>query len=313
MNSTVKGYLSGIIAAVCYGTNPLGVLLLYREGINSNSAVFYRYVLAMLILGGMMLIQHKPFGITRKELGIVIVLGILFSASSLTLFLSFNYMDAGVASTMLFVYPVLVAVLMIIFFHEKPSIVTGLSICLALGGIMLLYHGDNGATLSLMGVMMVMLSSLTYAVYIILVNKSSLRMSSIKLTFYITVIGTIAIGLFSIVMPGNHLQWLSSPSMWLYALILALLPTIISLVMMTIAIHEVGSTPAAIMGALEPVTAVIIGITIFGEAFTERLAIGIVMILSAVILIIIGKSFSMQSFTDAIVFVGNKIKRWRWK
>ncbi len=313
MGSTVKGYLCGIIAAVCYGTNPLGVLLLYREGINSNSAVFYRYILAMLILGGMMLVQRKSFAINRKELGIVIMLGLLFSASSLTLFLSFNYMDAGIASTMLFVYPVLVAVLMIIFFNERPSVVTALSICMALCGILLLYHGENGTTLSFAGVILVLLSSLTYAIYIITVNKSSLRMSSVKLTFYITLTGTIAIVLFSLFTPDNSLQWLSRPSMWLYALILALFPTVISLVMMTIAIHEVGSTPAAIMGALEPVTAVIIGITIFSEAFTERLAIGIVMILAAVILIIIGKSFSMHTFANAIVQVGSKIKRWRWK
>lgn len=310
---SIKGYACGIIAAVCYGTNPLGVLLLYRDGINTCSTVFYRYLLAMLMLGGMMAVQRKSFALTRREFLIVSVLGILFSASSLTLFLSFTYMDAGIASTLLFVYPVMVAILMILFFHERPSSVTVLSIILALSGILLLYHGDGGASLSITGVMLVMLSSLTYSVYIIMVNKTSLRLSSVKLTFYVTLIGTLALSIYSVTVPGNHLQWLCKPEMWFYALILALLPTVISLVMMTIAIHEVGSTPSAIMGALEPVTAVIIGITIFGEAFTQRLAVGIVMILSAVILIILGKKFSLHAFADTVQQASRKIKHWRWK
>jgi len=182
MSNTFKGYLCGIIAAICYGTNPLGVLLLYRDGINSNSAVFYRYILAMLILFGMMVVQRKSFAVSKRELLIVSILGILFSASSLTLFISFQYMDAGIASTMLFVYPVMVAVLMIILFKERISIVTMLSIALAIGGIALLYHGGNGSTLSAVGVALVMVSSLTYAIYIITLNKSELRMSVIKLT-----------------------------------------------------------------------------------------------------------------------------------
>jgi drug/metabolite transporter (DMT)-like permease len=59
---------------------------------------------------------------------------------------------------------------------------------------------------------------------------------------------------------------------------------------MTIAIKNIGSTPSAIMGALEPVTAVVISVSLFHEVFTLRLAIGIVLILSAVILVILRKS-----------------------
>ena len=50
---------------------------------------------------------------------------------------------------------------------------------------------------------------------------------------------------------------------------LALIPTVVSLVLMTVAVHAIGSTPTAVMGALEPLTAVVIGVTIFGELFTE--------------------------------------------
>src|SRR5574344_2205137 len=185
MNTKLKGSICGIISAISYGTNPLGALFLYGAGINANSVLFYRFSLAAIVLGSLMLLQKKSFAVTAKELSILGLLGVLFGTSSLSLFNIFHYMAAGIASTILFVYPVMVAVIMAIFFKEKVSIVTILSILFALLGIGLLYKGDNGSTLSTIGVLLVMLSSLSYALYIIIVNKSSLKMSSIKLTFYV--------------------------------------------------------------------------------------------------------------------------------
>ena len=138
--------------------------------------------------------------------------------------------------------------------------------------------------------MLVMLSSLSYAIYIVLVNRSSLGMPALKLTFYVLIFCILTISAFSLFSENGRLQMLTTPSMWGFASILALGPTVISLIMMTLSAKYIGSTPTAIMGALEPLTAVMIGVTIFGETFTARLAIGITMILMAVILIIAAKS-----------------------
>lgn len=314
MDAKFKGSIYGIIAAISYGTNPLGALSLYEAGINANSVLFYRFLLAAFFLGGLMFIQDKSFRVIRKELGILAGLGILFAASSLTLFLSFHYMDAGIASTILFVYPVIVTIIMAIFFKEKTSLITVLSILLAIGGIGLLYKGNNGSVLNATGVLLVMLSSLSYALYIIAVNKSSLRMSSIKLTFYVLLFCTLTIMVQSFFDSTNHLQLLTTSSMWIFAIMLALVPTVISLVFMVIAVRQIGSTPTAIMGALEPLTAVVIGITIFNEMFTLRLAVGIMMILIAVILIIIGKSTQIRTLTVAIIYIGQILhKPWQPK
>ncbi|MCU6167940.1 hypothetical protein KWH76_24350, partial [Enterobacter roggenkampii] len=79
-------------------------------------------------------------------------------------------------------------------------------------------------------------------------------------------------------------------------------------------VHAIGSTPTAIMGALEPLTAVIIGIAIFGEVLTIRLATGIVLILSAVIIIIAGKSITPLKLHTAVNNVGRVLKKYfRWK
>lgn len=301
MNAKTKGTLCGIVAAVTYGTNPLGALSLYADGINSASVLFYRYGLAVVLLGAVMLVRRESLRVAWRELGIIASLGVLFAASSLSLYLSFHYMDAGIASTILFVYPIMVAVIMAIFFHEKTSLVTVLSIVLSLCGIGLLYRGGDGAVLSTAGVLLVIVSSLTYAVYIVVVNRSTLAMSPIKLSLYVMAFGTLTIMLYSLTGDANRLQLLTTWSQWGYAWLLALLPTVISLVMMTVAVHNIGSTPTAILGALEPITAVVIGVTVFGEAFTARLACGIVLVLVAVLLIVAGKNLHPQRVVRPLV------------
>jgi len=194
-------------------------------------------------------------------------------------------MDAGIASTILFVYPVLVAIIMAVFFHEKVSFITMFSIAMAFTGISLLYEGGDGKTLNMFGVLLVILSSLTYAVYIVGVNRSSLKdLPTAKLTFYALLFGVI---IYVVRLDFcAALQPVPSPVLWVNVLSLALFPTIISLIMMTLSIHSIGSTPAAILGALEPVTALFFGVAVFGEQLTPRIMLGVLMILTAVTLII---------------------------
>lgn len=306
-----KGIICGILAAVCYGTNPFGALPLYEEGVNTSSVLFYRFAMAVVMLGVMLLVERKSFGITRRELKTLPSLGVLFAVSSITYYQSFHYMDAGIASTILFVYPVMVAVIMAAFFHEQVTLSTTTAIILALGGIGLLYQGDANVTLSTMGIVFVVLSALSYAVYIVIVNQSSIRMSSLKLTFYVLLICMLSLSAYSFSSPELHLQLPPSPRAWFYACWLGLVPTILSLVLMTIAVHEVGATPTAIMGALEPLTAVAIGVLVFGESLTFRLTVGIVLILSAVLLIVLGKNFHLRTITHTISTIVRKT--WRWK
>ena len=299
------------MAAICYGTNPLGALPLYEEGVNTSSVLFLRFSIATLILGVVMIANRKSFAVTRGELTTMASLGALMAVSSLTYYQSFRYMDAGIASTILFVYPVMVAVIMATFFREKVTATTITSIVLALAGIGLLYRGDAGISLSMTGVMLVMVSSLTYAVYIVIVNQSEIRMSIVKLTFYVLLICAMCLFAYSFTSSDLHLMLPPSPRAWFFACWLGLVPTVLSLLFMTIAVHEVGATPTAIMGALEPLTAVAIGVMMFGEAFTFRLCVGIVLILAAVLLIVAGKHFLLRTITHTITSLVRKT--WRWK
>lgn len=284
----------GVIAAITYGTNPLGALNLYADGINTDSVLFYRYGLSVLILAALMLAQKTSFRLQKRELLITSILGIIFAISSLALFVSFKYMDAGIASTILFIYPVMVSGIMTVFFKEKITPAIIFATTLALGGIALLYQPNSSNSLSAVGVILVLLSALSYAIYIVVVNKSGIKLSPIKLTFYVMVFGTATIIVHSLANPHEHIQPLTSWSMWGWAAMLAVLPTVISLILMVIAVQEIGSTSTAIMGALEPVTAIIIGVSIFGEDFGMQLALGISLILLGVMFIIRSEAFNQK-------------------
>ena len=305
--SKTIGILCAILSAVCYGTNPFGALPLYEEGVNTATVLAHRFGLAVIILAVVMLIKRENFKVNRQEFKVLFSLGILFAASSITYYQSFHFMDAGIASTILFVYPVMVAVIMALFFKERVTVMTVIAIVMSLVGIGLLYKGETGASLSAIGIVLCVLSSLAYAVYIIVVNQSSIKMSSFKVTFYAMLVCEITLILYSFTSPELYLHVLPSPRAWSFAVWLSIVPTILSLVFMTVAVHHVGATPTAILGALEPLTAVAIGVVVFGELLTPRLIVGILLILFAVMLVVLGKDLHLRTITHAVS------RLWHWR
>ena len=285
MSLQTKGVILAIISAICYGMNPLGALFLYEEGLNVNSVIFYRFIFASILLAIFMLIKKDSFYLKFKEIILLAFLGLLFGISAISLFNSFLYMDAGLASTVLFIYPIFVAIIMALFFKEKNSIITILSIIFAFLGVVLLYESD-GANVSNFGIFLVIVSSLCYAIYIVIINQY-LKISALKVTFYSMLFCTITILIHSSFDSSLNIMPLINFNMWFYTLFLALVPTIISLLFLIKAIQLIGSTSASILGALEPLTAVLIGVYVFNEKITFWLVIGIVFILFGVILIVL--------------------------
>ena len=285
MSLQTKGVVLAIISAICYGMNPLGALFLYEEGLNVNSVIFYRFIFASILLAIFMIIKKDSFYLKFKEIILLALLGLLFGISAISLFNSFLYMDAGLASTVLFIYPIFVAIIMALFFKEKNSIITILSIIFAFLGVVLLYESD-GANVSNFGIFLVIVSSLCYAIYIVIINQY-LKLSALKVTFYSMLFCTITILIHSFFDSSLNIMPLVNFNMWFYTIFLALVPTIISLLFLIKAIQLIGSTSASILGALEPLTAVLIGVYVFNEKITFWLVIGIVFILFGVLLIVL--------------------------
>lgn len=288
MNKRTKGITYGIIAAVSYGTNPLFALPLYAKGIGVNSVLFYRYSLAVLIYFiWIKFVKKISLKISWKELFPILILGLLFSLSSLTLFDSFKYIEAGIACTILFIYPVLVAIIMAIFFKEKLTKSVIFSILLILGGIFSLYKGKTHQDLNIYGVSVVFTSALLYALYIVGVKNIKIvkHINRYKMSFYVMLSGLLV---YIINLKFcTQLQIITDPVLWIYTIALSLFPTIISLETINISIKLIGSTPAAILGALEPITAIFFGVVIFHEHLTLRIILGILAILFGVLFMIL--------------------------
>ena len=303
-----KGYILGAVAAATYGMNPLFALPLYEAGMNPESVLFFRYLFAIPVLGAMIKLRGRDFKLKRKEVFPLIIMGLLMALSSLTLFQSYNYMEAGIASTLLFVYPIMVALIMAFLFKEKLTLQTILCIILALGGIALLYKGEDGSTLSLLGVLLVIVSALSYAIYIVAANRPLLReIATLKLTFYVLVFG---FSLFLVRVDfGASLHVVDTWYLWGNLLALAVFPTAISFLCTTQAIQYIGSTPTAILGALEPLTAVFFGVTVFGESLTVRVGCGIMMIVFAVTIIVAGSNVTTYLVRFRKLFPKLPIKR----
>lgn len=297
-----KGYVFAALAAASYGTNPIFAKPLYAQGMNPETVLFFRYVLALLLLVLMMLWNgyrrkdvKAQFVVNRHSLPQLILMGMLMALSSLTLFVSYNYMPVGIASTLLFIYPILVAVIMTLLYRERMSWVVVGCLVLATVGIGLLCKNeeatpevDRSSLLiapSMVGLLMVGLSSLSYAIYLVGLSKSRLRMvASMPVTFYVILFGTF---LFVIrLLTGTPFTMPTHVMMWVNCFCLGFFPTVVSLICTAKAIQNIGSTQTAIFGALEPVTAVVLGIIILGETIVLREFIGMVMILAAVTLVI---------------------------
>ncbi len=289
MSKTTTGYILAAIAAASYGTNPLFALPLYSAGMNPDSVLFFRYLMALPLLAAMLIARGRGFGLRTNQVLPLMGMGVVMAVSSLTLFESYNYMAAGIASTLLFVYPIMVAVIMAIGFGERLQAQTIGCIVMALAGIALLYRGSDGATLSLTGTVMVVVSALSYAIYIVGANRPRLSaIPTLKVTFYVLLFGVFVFGTRFVAGQPLTTPTIGQWYLWANVIALAVFPTAISFLCTTAAIQRIGSTPTAILGALEPATAIFFGITVFGETLTLRDSIGLALIITAVTLVVAG-------------------------
>lgn len=286
------GYVMGMLAAAMYGLNPLFALPLYEDGMDAWSVLLFRYLLSLPILAGITLWQGVDFRLKRGEVLQLFVLGMQMAASSIFLYLAYNYMDASIASTILFVYPILTAVLMSTVFREHIHKLVWLCLLTATVGIAVLYRGDGVHNLSLIGTLLVIISAFTYAIYLVFINKGTVhQMPASKLTFYVLLFGSLLI-IGGVIWQGHVM--IPQGIQWGYSFGSALFPTALSLIFTSLAIHRIGSTDTAILGALEPLTAVFIGLTIFGESISWRSAMGITLIIVAVTLVVAKDKLLLQ-------------------
>ena len=285
------GYLAGILAGVSYGSNPLFGKALLESGVPVMVMLFFRYALAAVFLAVWMALRKESFRAGRREIGLLVLLGLLFAGSSMTLFFSYEFIPSGLATTLVYLYPVFVALIMV-FLRIYPSWQTWLSILATFGGILLLSTPSGDVQIRLPGVILATGSALCYSFYLVIVNRSKRirKVSEHTLTLYSLVTGAILFATIRAFQGGGLTEGVDTAADWGNLAGLAIVPPMVSLLALAVSPRTTGPTKGAVLGVLEPLTAILIGTLLFGEPLTVKMAAGIAICVAAVLFMILKPS-----------------------
>ena len=281
--AALVGYPAGIITGIAYGLNPLFGMPLINNGAAIESILFFRYAFAVVILGAFLWLTKQSFKITAKQAGVLLILGVLYTSSSIFLFEAYNYIASGLATTLIFLYPVLVAIIMA-FLRVVPSWPVWLAIAATFGGVLVMTQGSGDEGTNPIGIVLSLGSALVYALFIVIINRSKAiaKISNTLLTFYALMVGaTIFLGMI-LLSDTAMTTGIEGGAAWLNLIGLALLPTIVSTATLAIAIRNIGATKASVLGVFEPITAILVGTLMFGEPLTSNIVVGICIAIIAV-------------------------------
>lgn len=112
-----------------------------------------------------------------------------------------------------------------------------------------------------------------------------MEINSTALTCYVMAFGALFFIVGGCFTGGIRLE--TDPHTWLYILGVAIPATAVSNIALVQAIKSIGPTLTSILGAMEPLTAVVIGVWVFAEPFTARGAAGILLIVAAVMIVVV--------------------------
>ena len=302
-----KGFLYGIVASSTFGLLPLFTLPVMGEGLTTFSILSYRMLFASILVAVLMLIGRVSFATNLKELRWFAVLGFLYYGSAALLFQAYGGMASGLATTLHFMYPVSVTVIMALVYKQRPSVVTICAIILSLVGVALLCLRESSTGVSsLLSVFLVLLSGVCYAVYLVLVStvRRINQQNSQKLTFYVLMFS----GAFFMLstLQGGGLQIIPSASAGINLLLMATLPTLLSNLALVRSVKNIGSTLTSVLGAMEPLTAIIVGILVFDESLRGLMVVGIILILVSVSLIVLSPLLDKRIAERLQRLAGNK-------
>lgn len=287
MNS-VRGLLYAVISSATFGLVPFFALPAIHAGVAVNTVVFYRFFLSCIAMGVVLLVKKESFALSKNDYKMLCLLSIFYAATSMLLTLSYLYIPSGMATTIHFLYPVLVTLIMILLFKERGNGLIYLSTALAVVGVGLLGNSGGSQSINSIGLTLALITVCTYATYIVGIQKFRIRnMDGLKMTFYVLLNCALIFFINALVQDGGFSP-IPDTSTAVHLILLALIPTLVSDLTLILAVKRVGPTTTAILGALEPLTAVFMGIMFLNEHCSLMQVIGIVVVLTAVTMAIIG-------------------------
>lgn len=275
-----KGKISLIISAFVYGLAPILAKVTYEGGTNGITLTFLRAFLTVPLLFVIMTVNHRSMRLTKKEFYAILKLGIFGGAMPiLLLYASYNHISAGLATTLHFVYPLIIVLVSAVVYHEKMNKVTILAAILVTIGIFLFV--DINTSADKIGVTLALLSGIFYSFYVIYIDKSGLdSMDYLKLTFYMMIIMSASTLIYGLIVGGISFDM--TPKAWTCAVIISLLITLLAMPLFQVGVRMEGAATAGILSSIEPITTLILGAVFLGEIIGAAQLIGGALILFGV-------------------------------
>lgn len=281
----VAGVIYAILSSATFGLIPLFTVPLLSRGVGSPTILCYRFLLASVAVAVVMLFTKRSFKLQRAHLGVVLLLSVLYALTAILLIESYEYIPSGVATTIHFLYPLAVTLTMAWFFRVRTTSVTYIAVVVSLIGVALLAWGSHTEGDFKRGVVLALLTVVTYAAYIVGVMRSrASSIDSIVLTFYVLLFGAGMFFIYALLTTG--IEPIHHYSDWRDLVMLAIVCTVLSDYFLILAIKRIGSTMTSILGSMEPLTAVVVGVVYFNEQFDTASVAGLLLIIIAVVLVI---------------------------
>lgn len=286
----LNGIFYAIISSCSFGFSPLFSLGLLAAGLSNFDVLSYRWMVAAAVLMIYAACKKKTLRLSSwGELWKVILLSLLRSVTSITLLLGYANIASGIASTINFMYPVVVALCMMLFFGEKKSFVNIASILISIFGVYLLASGDGlkveGGNTAL-GLTCSIISAFSFAAYYILMKQVKAdKIEVVKLTTWVMLLSAVYFIICGCIFDGK-ITLVTDIRLWGYIAGLGLWSTMISNFTGVKAVRRIGPTMTSILGALQPLTAVVLGVLFLNEHLGIRTIIGISIIMVTVTFIV---------------------------
>ena len=288
MNSQLRGVVNGIISGVSFGMIPLFSIPVIAAGMDNVSILVYRFLFGSAAMLAILLLRKTNMRVSLSELLRIVLLAIFYITTALATLECYKYLSSGIATALVYTDPIWCALIGLAFLGDKFSIKLTSSILLASLGVMMMtgvFSGDG--TFSMIGLLLGLASGLAYGIYLILVPRLKVKhIASLKLTFYVFFTGMWLLIAYSLMTNGG-VEEVSDISCWLDLALLGLIPTAISNICVTVSLKLIDSTIVAILGAFEPLTAMVVGVVILGEPLGFIGVVGGMLILVAVAILTI--------------------------
>ena len=288
MTKQTRGIINGIVSGVSFGLIPLFSIPVIAAGMGNVSILVYRFLFGSIAMLGMLLLRKTDMRISISELLRIIILSAFYIGTALATLECYHYLSSGIATALVYTDPIWCAIIGLLFLGDKFSLKQTSSIILATVGVMMMtgVFTEDG-TFSALGLFWGLMSGLSYALYLIFVPRLNLkRIPSLKLTFYVFFIGMILLVAYNITTEGR-IETVPDTECWINIILLGLIPTALSNICVTMSLRLIDSTIVAILGAFEPLTAMVIGILVLGDPWSLLSLSGAALILLAVAILTI--------------------------